>query len=133
MMTLFYKSFIESILTFCIIAWYGNLTLTTKNRLGSLVRVASKISGASQAQLKDIYSKLVLRKADSILGGLGFDHPLRPQFELLPSGRRLRELDWNTKRFKVSFVPEAISNLNSRQPKQPVPRTVDAALLSLPK
>ena len=118
MMTIFYRSFIESILTFCIIAWYGNLTVTTKNRLVSLVRVASKISGASQTQLKDLYDKLVLRRADSILGALGSDHPLRSQFELLPLGRRFRAADLETKRFKVSFVPSAISSLNSRKPKK---------------
>ena len=38
MMRLFYRSFLESILTACIIAWYANLTLTTKNWLGSLVK-----------------------------------------------------------------------------------------------
>lgn len=51
MMTLFYKSFIHSVLMFCVIAWYGNLTLANKNCLGSLMKVASKISGRSQVHL----------------------------------------------------------------------------------
>ncbi len=34
MMSLFYKQFIESVLSFCIVAWYGNLSLSNKNRLG---------------------------------------------------------------------------------------------------
>ncbi len=45
MMSLFYKQFIESVLSFCIVAWYGNLSLSNKNRLGSLVKVAGKIIG----------------------------------------------------------------------------------------
>ena len=48
MMTLFYRSFIESVLMFCMVAWYGNLTLANTNRLGSLIKVASKITGRSQ-------------------------------------------------------------------------------------
>ena len=67
MMTLFYRSFIESVLTFCIVAWYGNLTLSNKNRLSSLVKVASKISGRTQAQLIDLYKRQMLQRASSLL------------------------------------------------------------------
>lgn len=47
---------------FCIIAWYGNLTLANKNWLSSLVRVASKISGRSRVHLKHFYKRQVVRK-----------------------------------------------------------------------
>ncbi len=111
MMTLFYRSFIESVLIFCIIAWYGNLTVANKNRLGSLINVASKISGRRQAHLIDLYKRQVIKKATSIQECL--DHPLQTEFELLPTGRRLRVPLIRTNRYRVSFVPAAILMLNN--------------------
>lgn len=57
---LFCRSFIESVLFFCIVAWFRNLNLANKNRLGWLVKVASKVIGVSQLRLSDLQ---VLRKA----------------------------------------------------------------------
>lgn len=36
MLTLLYKAFIESVFSFCIVAWFGNLTLSNRNRLNNL-------------------------------------------------------------------------------------------------
>ena len=63
---LFYRSYIESILTFCIVASNGNLNLSNENRLGSLIKVASEVSGLTRAQLMDVYNKQVLRMANVI-------------------------------------------------------------------
>ena len=41
-------------------------------------------------------------------------HPLQPYFTLLPSGRRFRQLSCRTTRFCKSFIPSAITALNSR-------------------
>lgn len=95
---------------FCIVAWYGNLTLANKNRLSSLIKLASKISGRSQAQLTDLYNRQVFRRASSLLECQ--DHPLHAEFKLLPSGRQLRVPVMRTKRYKVSFIPTAIKLLN---------------------
>ncbi len=57
MLTLFYKSFIKFIksgFSFCIVAWFGNLTLSNRNRLISLVKVARKVIGISQNQPTEI-------------------------------------------------------------------------------
>ena len=102
MMTLFYRSFIESVLTFCIVAWFGNLNLTNKNRLGSLVKTAGKISGCQQAGVMSIYNRQVLRKANAILTCP--NHPLGNEFELSPSGRRFRAPRRRIKRVQVSFI-----------------------------
>ena len=66
MTTLFYRSYIGPILTFCIVAWNGNLNLSNENRLGSLIKVASEGSGLTRAQLMDVYNKQVLRTANVI-------------------------------------------------------------------
>ncbi len=40
-----FKHFIESVQSFCMVAWYGNLNMVNKNTLGQLVKVASKVLG----------------------------------------------------------------------------------------
>lgn len=110
MMTLFYHAFIESVLMFCIVAWFGSLSQVNKNRLGSLVNVASKISGRKQSQPVDLYKRQLQRKASAIAHSQ--DHPLRAQFELLPSRRRYRALGCRTKRMRMSFIPSAVKHLN---------------------
>ncbi len=64
LMVLFDKSFIESILTFCIISWYGNLTVQDKNRLLHIVKAASKIIDDQQLPLSAIYDRQVTSSAE---------------------------------------------------------------------
>ncbi len=45
--------FIESVLTFSFVCWYGSLTLKNKNRLQSVVKVCCKIAHNT---LNDLYS-----------------------------------------------------------------------------
>ena len=110
LMTLFYQCFIESVLTYCCVAWFGFLTLSNKNRLARLTKVASKVIGVQQAQLQDIYLKRIWTKAKLIIDCP--DHPLYKEFDLLPSGRRFRMPKTRTKRARVSFVPAATDRLN---------------------
>ncbi len=67
MMTLFYRGFTESVLIYCIIAWFGNINLSDKSRLGGLVKTTTKISRRSQTNLSVIYDGQVLRTANAIL------------------------------------------------------------------
>ncbi len=97
-MSLFYKQFIESVLSFCIVAWYGNLSLSNKNRLGGLVKVAGKIIGVNQTGPIEIFQNSVVKKAQVIL--CTTDHPLHTEFHMLPSGRRFRVPVCRTKRTK---------------------------------
>ncbi len=87
-MSLFYIQFIESVLSFCIVAWYGNLSLSNKNRLGSLVKVAGKIIGVNQTVPTKIYQNAVVKKAQVIL--YITDHSLHTEFRMLPSGHCFR-------------------------------------------
>ena len=81
-MVLFYRSFIESVLTFCFISFYGNLSVKNKNCLLKIVRDANKIIGMQQLSLSEIFDRRVLQEARSILSSL--DHPLSEEFILLP-------------------------------------------------
>ena len=105
-----YRSMIESVLIFNIACWYNFLTLTNKKKLDRIVKLGSKIIGIQQVPLSTLYQKSVQRKGKSIINCE--DHPLFPEFELLPSKRRYR-IPLSKKKFRKSFVPSAVTILNS--------------------
>ena len=50
-----YKSLVESVFTFNIVVWYGNLGVKGKAKLARIVGMAGKIIGAKQDSLSDLY------------------------------------------------------------------------------
>ena len=110
-MKLFYSAYIESIISFSIICWYGNLCIRDKNSLGKNVKVASKVIGTQMNSLEHIFKRQVLNKALSIRSDAA--HPLNVEYDLLPSGLRLRAPCARTNRYRYSFVPVAICTLNA--------------------
>ena len=62
-----YKSLVESVLTFNIVVWYGNLGVKGKAKLACIVGMAGKIVGAKQDSLSDLYLTAVERKTGRIL------------------------------------------------------------------
>ena len=56
-LTLFYKSSIESISTFCVICWFGNATVRQTNMLRRIINTASKVLGVNrQAWMRSLRS-----------------------------------------------------------------------------
>ncbi len=51
MMELFYKSYIEPVLSFSISCWFGNLSVKHKNALNRIVTLSGKIIGKEQRSL----------------------------------------------------------------------------------
>ena len=109
-MTLFYHAFIESVLSFALAAWFGNLTLKNKNSLNQIVKWSSRLIGEQQPNVETLYTKQVQRLTSSILNDSS--HSLHTEFQLLPSGRRFIIPRCKTKRHKNSFVPAAITLRN---------------------
>ena len=62
-----YKSLVESVLTFNIVVWCGNLGVKGKTKLARIVGMAGKILGAKQDSLSDLYLTAVERKTERIL------------------------------------------------------------------
>ena len=108
---LVYKSLVQSVLTFNIVTWYGNLGVREKKKLNRIVNLASKIIGIQQQPLSHIYHDFVSRKVKKIVSDES--HPLHNSFELMRSGRRFREPKWKRIVYKNSFVPSAVTILNS--------------------
>ncbi|KAK3545687.1 hypothetical protein QTP70_010890 [Hemibagrus guttatus] len=72
-LTVLYRGTIESILNSCIIAWFGNCTISDRKTLQQIVRTAEKIIGVSHPFITDMYTKRCIHKANSIV-----DDPTHP-------------------------------------------------------
>ncbi|KAK3524859.1 hypothetical protein QTP86_010094 [Hemibagrus guttatus] len=65
-LTMFYRGTIESVLSTCITAWFGNCTVSDCKTLQRIVRTAEKIIGVSLPSITDMYTTRCIRKANSI-------------------------------------------------------------------
>ena len=110
MMTLFYHAFIESVLAFSLVSWFGNLPLKERNSLNQIIKWSGRLIGETQLSLESLYTKQLQRLASSISNNVS--HPLASEFQLLPSGRRFIVPRSRTTRYRNSFVPAAVSLFN---------------------
>ncbi|KAI4892528.1 hypothetical protein NFI96_005758 [Prochilodus magdalenae] len=110
----FYRSTIESVLTNSITVWYGNCTAQDRKALQRVIKTAQSISEAAFPSLQDIYRTRVIRRAHSIIRDS--THPQHSLFMLLPSGRRYRSVKSRTARLTDSFYPQAIRLVNTSSP-----------------
>uniref|UniRef100_A0A8C7KSN5 Reverse transcriptase domain-containing protein n=1 Tax=Oncorhynchus kisutch TaxID=8019 RepID=A0A8C7KSN5_ONCKI len=100
---------IESILSGCITAWYGNCSApTTARGLQRVVRSAQRITGGKLPALQDTYTTRCHRKAIKIIKDN--NHPSHCLFTPLSSRRRgqYRCIKAGTERLKNSFYLKAI-------------------------
>uniref|UniRef100_A0A3Q3E360 Reverse transcriptase domain-containing protein n=1 Tax=Labrus bergylta TaxID=56723 RepID=A0A3Q3E360_9LABR len=133
-LTNFYCSTIESILTNCVTVWYGNCSVSDQKALQKVVKTAERIIGSPLPSIESVHKKRCLRKARCI--AKDNSHPNHRLFNYLPSGKRYRSLGTRTSRFRRSFFPQAVTLLNSipkctlpHPPPPPQPPPVDTAIL----
>ena len=105
----FYRSSIESLLTYSFICWFSVLSIKEKNSLQRIVNICSKVTGVTQRAVCAFWKS----------GGQeSKEHrqptsPLpSPPFSLMPSGRHFRNLRGETRYYK-SFIPNAVKLLNA--------------------
>ncbi|XP_064875449.1 uncharacterized protein LOC135572170 [Oncorhynchus nerka] len=112
-LTNFYRCTIESILSGCITAWYGNCSTHNRKALQRVVRSAQRITGGKLPALQDTYTTRCHRKAIKIIKDN--NHPSHCPFTPLSSRRRgqYRCIKAGTERLKNSFYLKAIRLLNS--------------------
>ena len=102
---------LESVVRYGIQIWYGNLSAQLKAKLMQAIKAALRIMGVINPNyLQGLYEKAVLREARKILSDP--THILNSEFEILPSGRRLRMPSCRLNRYKNSFIPVATKILN---------------------
>ena len=109
-LSLFYKSVIESIFMFNCVIWFGACRKQDFKRMESIAHQASKITRECHNMTKQCTDK-ILHTARSIMSN--DNHPLHRYFESLRSGKRLRSLKCRTNRYANSFIPHAIRMCNN--------------------
>ncbi len=107
--SLFYRSVVESVLSFCIVCWFSGCTQVEKRKLNRIITSAKRL-GCNTYCLQDLYNSAITKNLVHILRDS--THPLFNYFHLLPSGTRLMSLYCRTNRYKLSFVPTAIRSFN---------------------
>ena len=107
----FYSCTIESILTGCITAWYGNYLASNRKALQRIVRTAQYITGAKLSAIPDLYTTRYQRKALKSIKDSS--HPSHGLFSLLLHGKRYRSAKSRSKWLLNSFYLQAIRLLNS--------------------
>ncbi|KAK3521206.1 hypothetical protein QTP70_001062 [Hemibagrus guttatus] len=111
-LTMFYRGTIESVLSSCITAWFGNCTVSDRKTRQRIVKTAEKIIGVSLPSITDMYTTLCIRKTNSIVDDP--THISHTLFTLMPSRKRYRRIRALTTRLCNSFFPQAIRLLNTQ-------------------
>jgi hypothetical protein len=108
-MTLFYKSTIESVLSFCVTSWYGLARKKDLVKLAKIIRRARKM-GLQVCNVEKLHNENMLRVTSVIMKDT--KHPLNQYYTFLRSGTRLRAIAHKTTRLGNSFVPSSIKLYN---------------------
>jgi hypothetical protein len=106
----FYSSNIESILTGCITAWYGNCSASDHKVRQRVVRTAQYITGAKLPAIQDLYTRRCQKKGLKMIKDPS--NPSQRLFYLLPHGKRYRSAKPRTKRLiNPSFYAAATTSI----------------------
>ena len=97
-MLTFYRTAIESELTFSITVWFGSITVKENLRLNRVIKTGSRIIARDLPSLESLYQLRLLGRA--ILISHDSSHPAHDLFS-----RRFRSIKTRTNRFSSSFSP----------------------------
>ena len=109
-LVLFYRSLIQSIVTFNLACFCGNLSKENMKKLERVRKVAQRIIRTDLPTFTELYEKQVLSKLQRIMHDSS--HPLNHLFKYNRSGFRLTVPKTVRSRFRQSFVPNAIHIFN---------------------
>ena len=98
----FYRSCIESVLTFSFLCLFGGLNVKSKHVLNKVVNVCVKVVGERQEQSCQLHERRVVQKARVIVEDKS--HVLAKHYELIPSGRRFRVPKSNETLQSIAFL-----------------------------
>jgi uncharacterized 2Fe-2S/4Fe-4S cluster protein (DUF4445 family) len=111
-MSLFYKSNVESVISYSIISWFGPSSKQDQNKLSKIIRIAKRM-GVTTASLYELYEIASMRMLGKVLNDN--DHPLNQHYVFLRCGRRLNVQSQCTTRYKNTFVPSSIKLYNFKR------------------
>ncbi len=108
----FYTCTVESILTGCITAWYGNSTAGNRRALQRSCELPATLLEVSFLPPGYLHQAVYKESPEDIKDS---SHPSHSLLSLLPSGRRFRSIRSRTSRLRDSFFPQAIRLMNSHK------------------
>ena len=109
LISLFYQSVIQSIISFCICIWGGNANSKAISKIDSVAKYASKITCSDQLSFDQILSKFTEKKIIKIMKDQ--THPLNESVQFSSRSNRLIIMKTRTERYKKSFLPRAVKDL----------------------
>ena len=110
---MFYKSVLQSILSFGLTCVFGNMRVKDQMKLQRMIKMASRVIGCSQTSAEQLCKDLIVSKAERILNDPA--HPLYSKFKRGCRGNgRILQRKITTNRFGNSFIPSAIRLLNDK-------------------
>ena len=111
-LSMFYKSTVESVITFGILSWYGNCPQHICNKLNKIIKCAKRL-GCDVRLLQNLYQNLLITKVEKMMDSISSkQHPLVKYFKKLPSGKRLSVIYARVQRYRNTFIPAAIRAYN---------------------
>jgi len=110
LMTMYYTSYIESVLCFSICCWYGNVNIKHRNSLNGIVNQGSKIIGIKQTGLSYSFDQFVSQKDKIIIADC--THPLFHELKMLLSGILYSMPKLKSNRYRRYFIPTAVRLLH---------------------
>ena len=97
---MFYQALIQSVITFGISCWGGNITEGDKQKINRSIKKDGKIVGEELPLLNDLYKKHTVTKALNIV-----NDPCHPLWNAYQISGRFITVHRKTERYKKSFVP----------------------------
>ena len=103
---------LNSVISFGITSWGGNVAGKDKRRINRIIKRAGDLVGTPQEDFDSIFKRRDMTKTKAIIADS--THPLHDEFEnrRIKRSGRYRMPKIRTERFKGSFVPRAIMNIN---------------------
>ena len=108
---LFYSSMVQSVTSYALICWWGNLTIKNRKKIERIRKTAEKIIGLNLVDINTIYKNKVMKMMNKMVDGKSL---FSNYIVWLKSGRRLQSLKCRANRYSNSFVPQAIRLFNAQ-------------------
>ena len=106
LVSLFYRAAVQSLFSFCIIVWGGNLARKESERFDRVARRVSRMTAINQESFDEIFEKFTVRKIESILKDS--KHPLFSLISFSKRSNRIIIMKTNRERYRNSFLPSAV-------------------------
>lgn len=114
-LSLFYKSLIESVLSFGIMSWFGSSNKKDLKKLYKITRISKRL-GIKTKNLQDLSHDSSFRMVSKIMKDN--EHPLHNCYVYMKSGCRLMVPKQRTSRYSNTFVPSSIKYFNYANSKR---------------